>query len=182
MVELEQKEKENQVPAQSDNFDASFIDFLDPQNASFKETPGKLLSLKNGDKDYPRVTLNCSFPHSAKQQYISVRDPDNKEVGMIKDLDDFDMDTQTLLKKHLSFRYFCPVIQKILSLKEEFGYTFWETETTEGVCRFVIRRDGKSTGTFGKEILIVDVDGNRFVIPDVTKLSEKEYKQIELYI
>lgn len=164
------------------------IIYITPDKAEFSETEGHMLSLKFDGKDYPRVQLHRSFPHTNNNKYISVREFDNdnnatKEVGIIKDLFEFDKKDIDLLNKFLDIRYFAPVITKLMNVKDEFGYTFWETQTTQGACRFVVRKDSKSIiNVTGNEVLIVDVDGNRFVIPDISALSERELKLIELYI
>lgn len=159
------------------------INYLKPEETTFYETDGKLLAMKVGDKEFPRVQLHYSFPHSNNGLFISVRDADENEVGMIRTLDDFDAKTVELLKHYLELRYFAPKITSINNVRDEFGYTFWDTKTTEGDCRFVVRKDGKSVvNVSSNEVLIVDVDGNRFVIPDITKLPEKETRMVELYL
>lgn len=39
----------------------------------------------------------------------------------------------------MALRYFTPVIQKIHSIKEENGFSYWDTETDRGACRFTVR-------------------------------------------
>ena len=157
--------------------------YIDPSLAEFTETMGKILSLKYLDKEYPRVVLHRSFPHSNKKEFISVRDIDNKEIGMIRNITELDEKTERLFEQHLSIRYFTPKISKLINVKDQFGYTFWDTETSNGVCRFVVRKDSKNIQLLtNNEVLVIDIDGNRFVIPDVNALSAKEMKMIELYI
>lgn len=164
------------------------VAYLTPQNAKFTETAGRMLKLDYEGKEYPRVQLHRSFPHSDSRKFISVRsfDPEksvNDEIGLIRDMDDFDEQTAELLEKFLELRYFAPRITKLLNIKDEFGYTFWDTETDQGGCRFVVRKDSRSIiHDTGGEVLVVDVDGDRFVVPDVQALSDKEMKLIELYL
>ena len=51
-------------------------------------------------------------------------DEKDKEIGMIASLDDLPKSTARLLEDELNRRYFAPVIEKVLSVKEEFGYTY----------------------------------------------------------
>lgn len=158
------------------------IVYLTPDNAVFEETEGRLLSVKVGDKTHPVVYLHCSFPHTRKEEYISVRTIENEEVGMIRTLSEFPQDTVELLRKHMEFRYFAPKIERILDVKEEFGYSFWNVETTAGQCRFTVGRGNNIRFVVGQKLLITDVDGNRFLIEDVSSLSDKEYRMIETYL
>ncbi len=43
----------------------------------------------------------------------------------------------------MALRYFTPVIQKIHSIKEENGFSYWDTETDRGACRFTVRMGGR---------------------------------------
>lgn len=159
----------------------SDIRFLHRENAVFASSPGGMLSLRVDDETYPVVYLHCSFPHSDPERYISVRLPDDKEVGMIRSLSDFGGQTAELLREHIRIRYFAPAILSIKSIREEFGYSFWEAETTAGTCRFTVRSGGGNVKTVtDKKLLITDVSGNRFVIEDIGKLSDREYRMVEM--
>jgi hypothetical protein len=184
-VLIENKTVINETAEQKADSTLDVIDmgYIDPSQAEFTETEGKILSLKLFDIEYPRVVLHRSFPHTHKTEFISIRDIDNKEIGIIRDTCELDEKTQQLFERHLSIRYFAPNITKINSVKDEFGYCFWDTETTQGNCRFVVRRDSKNILSLANfEILVIDIDGNRFVIPDIRALSEKETKMIELFV
>lgn len=156
---------------------------LTPDNAVFEETKGHMLNVKVEDKLFERVLIHSSFPHTAPTKYVSVRTDENKEVGLIEDIDLFPNEQKELILKQIKLRYFAPDITKIISVKDEFGYTYWAVDTTSGECRFTVRNGGGSIiHPTGNKYLITDVDGNRFVIPDITRLTAKEYKMIDIYI
>ena len=120
-------------------------------------------------------------------EYISVLDKDKKEIGFIRSLDDFDEPAKTQLICELETKYYTPVIKKILSVKERYGFSYWKTECEFGEKSFTLqdtfRSIIKSPKSDGPErIFIVDVDGNRYEIPDVEALDRKSYKKIELYL
>ena len=85
------------------------------------------------------------------------------------------------IKKQLELRYFTPKITGINKVKEEYGYSYWDVATDRGPCRFTADQNGvvKLSQT---RLIINDVDGNRFELPDVTALSSKELRMIDLYI
>ncbi|BBI30873.1 DUF1854 domain-containing protein [Cohnella abietis] len=161
--------------------DAADIHYLTKVNAKFDKTEGQMLSVTVGEETHPVVYVHCSFPHTNKRMYLSVRTVENKEIGMIRSLDDFTEETVQLLEEQLHIRYFTPEISKVISVKEEFGYSYWEAETTAGLCRFTVRGGGGHAKLVTPVLLLVtDVDGNRFVIPDMSKLTDREYRLVEL--
>lgn len=157
------------------------IRYLDPAEARFEETPGGFVKLTLGaDEVYPRVALYRAFPFSYQDQYISVRDLEGNEIGMIKDLREFDEATARLITRELDRRYFTPVISRIENIKEEFGYAYWHVETDAGARRFTVRDMQVNVVLLAPQhVLIIDVDGNRYEIPDYTRLDAKSRRFIE---
>jgi hypothetical protein len=147
----------------------------------FQKTKGGFLSLRVAKKDrYPRVHLYRSFPLSRSAEYISVRDKDDKEIGIIEDLADFPPKTARLLMEELERRYFTPAIREIKSLKQEFGYTYWEVTTDSGFCRFTVKMGDNTVRYLTEDILLIfDVDGNRFELPEFEAIDKKHLKIVE---
>lgn len=161
--------------------DAAGIRYLTLDNAEFAETDGRMLSVRTSGEEHSPVYVHCSFPHTNRRSFLSIRTADNKEIGMIRDLDDFPEQTAALLERQMTIRYFTPEITKVIAVKEEFGYSYWEAETTAGLCRFTVRNGGGNVKFVAdNRLLIIDVDGNRFVIPQVDRLSDKEYRMVEM--
>ncbi|GIO32602.1 MULTISPECIES: DUF1854 domain-containing protein [Paenibacillus] len=161
--------------------DAAQIRYLSPADAAFTRTEGHMLNVNIGGQVHSGVYIQCSFPHTNKRIYLSVRTAENEEIGMIRSLDEFPDETQKLLEEQIQLRYFAPEITKVLSVKEEFGYSYWETETTSGLCRFTVRGGGGNIKLMTpNRLLVVDVDGNRFIVPELDRLSDKEYRMIEV--
>lgn len=155
--------------------------WLTPENASFSRKNG-LLRLSFGGKEL-RVSLRRNFPLEELWSFLSVLDEKEEEVGMIRDLSQFGKAEEELLRAELERRYYAPVILKILSLKERFGFSYWKVETAEGKMEFTLRDTYKSLVRLGgNRVFVLDVDGNRFVIPDLTALDRKSYRKIELYL
>ena len=167
---------------------------LTPQNAHFVPSKGCMISLtrehEEGEPEFfERVVVMRSFPITAPDEFLSVREPDTRkkgrgaEIGMIRRLSDFDDATRAIINAELELRYFTPVIQKILSVKEKFGYSYWEAETTAGKVSFVLNNPFSNIRVLeDQRIYISDMDGNSFVIPDPTALDRASYRRIEVYI
>lgn len=161
------------------------IHSLTPENAVFHETPGGFAALTHEGKEYPHVNIIRTFPFTAANEFLSVREIDGKqeEIGMIERLSDFDIPTVALIERQLELRYFMPSILQIYSIKEEYGHTYWSVLTDKGKCRFT-SASGSSGAVIqdGDRVIIKDSSENRFEIKDITKLSTKEMKKLDLYL
>ncbi len=161
------------------------INYLTPQNAVFYETKGGFAALRIGDTDYGHVNLIRTFPFSAPWEFISVRKLDGKqeEIGIIDNLKDFDKSVYNLIAKQLEIRYFMPKITKIVSITEEYGHAYWNVLTDKGKCSFATAAGASGAVTKnGNRIIIKDTDENRFEIEDVTTLTTKEFKKLDLFL
>lgn len=161
------------------------INYLTPKNCEFYETKGGFVGLRHGDKDYGHVNIIRTFPFSALWEYLSVREIDGKqeEIGIIDNLKKFDNSVFELIAKQLEVRYFMPKISKILSIKEEYGHAYWTVLTDKGKCSFATAAGSSGAVTKnGDRVIIKDSDENRFEIEDVTKLTTKEFKKLDLYL
>ncbi len=167
---------------------------MTPENTWFSKSVGGLISAKiinaeGVEEFFERVIIRRSFPITAPNEFLSVREPDTKkngrghEIGMIRDLGIFDKDTVDLLNAELEVRYFTPEITHIYSAKEKFGYTYMEAETSAGRVAIVLNSPFYNIRSLEDgRIIINDMDGNCFVIPDPKKLDRHSLKFIEVYI
>lgn len=174
--------------------DAVQIIYLDKNNAQFR-TKNNFLTLKakipneNGtveDKEYDRVFLHRAFPFDNPFEYISVLDADQKEIGLIRDVGVFETEVQEYLKAELGRKYFAQKLSKIIGIKERYGFSYWKAATEDGEeITFTLQDTFRSimkVGGESKRIFIIDIDGNRYEIPDLEKLEFKSYKKLELYL
>lgn len=142
----------------------------------------------NSDKtpvrqDLGRVYFHRCFPFESPDEYISVLNKDGREYGMILKLSELPEESQTIIRNELNRKYLCPIIERILSVKEKLDYSFWEVTTDKGKMSFSMHDTYRNIAKVGNGTLILtDVDGNRFRINDVSKLDRKSFKKIELYL
>lgn len=164
--------------------------YINKDNAVFARTAGGFVSLDLNEsiapEHYDRIRVVRSFPFTDRDKYISIRtiDEKSKEIGMIKDLStDVTPETRQMLEEQMDIRYFTPVIKKINSIKDEYGHAYFDVETNQGPCKFVIYMNSSSVVNLSDvRLLISDLDGNRFEIPDYTKLSARELKMLDLFL
>lgn len=160
--------------------------YINKENARFQRTEGGFVSLEYEGKKYDRVGVYRTFPFTDPEHYISIREADEKarEIGVILDLwADLIKEEAQMLKEQMDLRYFTPVIQKIIDIREEYGYAYFHIVTDFGECKFTIQMSGGSVVHLSEErILITDLDGNRYEIPDINILSANELKKLDLFI
>ena len=160
---------------------------LIPSNAVFKRH-NSLLSLTLTREDgllheEKRVILKRAFPFDMPWEYVAVLDANEREIGMIASLSLFDTDTESLLREELARIYYTPKIRRILSMKERYGFSYWQVETDDGEVTFTVQDTFRNLLRIGEDRLaIFDVDGNRFEIESLASLDRKSYKKIELYL
>lgn len=160
---------------------------IDSSNASFSMKNGFLtLSLdKDGEKvEYNRVFLHRDFPFEKLWEYISVLDADSKEIGIIINVADFNEETSVLLRTELERKYYCPEVKTIESLKERYGFSYWTVVTAEDrKVSFTMQDTFRNIIRVGQDkCLLLDVDGNRFIIESIAALDRKSHKKIEIYL
>ena len=167
------------------------IVFLNRDNAEFR-IRNHFLTMKaklpdgNGgtaEKTFDRVFVHRAFPFDEPENYISVQDEDKKELGMIRSLGDISEESAKAVISELGRKYYAPVILKIESLNERYGFSYWKVVTNAGEMNFTLQDTYRSILRVSSDrIFIIDIDGNRYEIPELEKLDSASYKKIELYL
>ena len=161
---------------------------IDATNATFCTKNGFLSMTKkeeNGEeKVYDRVCLHRDFPFELLWEYISVLDADQIEIGIIYKIDDFEGQAKKMLVTELERKYYEPRIKTITSLKERYGFSYWEVVCEDGRnVKFTMQDTFRNIIRVGDDrAILLDVDGNRFVIESIMGLDRKSHKKIELYM
>lgn len=168
---------------------AASVRYLTSKDIQFYETEGKLLGAVVDGRDAGRCDILRLFPLHQAEKYLSVRRQAegnrdrNTEIGIIEDLAIFPEKEQALLREDLAKRYFVPEIVKVKSAKEEFGHTYWETVTTAGDRNFTTFDMSTSLVRINENsILLIDVDGSRYLIPDIKKVGDKAMKVLDIWL
>ena len=160
------------------------IRFLDPKKLRFlMEDDGSITLEIEGEGRFKRVILRRAFPLTNPNRYISVRDSEDREIGMIRDLKELPAESRRVVEAELKRRYFVPVIKRIFALRERGGIVEWEVETDKGPRRFITHGIHEAVKDLGSgRLMITDVDGNRYEIPDWTELDPKSISPISRVI
>ncbi|MBL9137912.1 MAG: DUF1854 domain-containing protein [Verrucomicrobiales bacterium] len=152
--------------------EASRIVLLDPAKVRFSQHGASLRLTLEGDCCHRQVTVLRAFPWSSPERYLSLMDGADKEIGVLVDPDSLPPEDGELLRDALRRRYFVPRVTRILAARERFGTVDWEFETDRGIRRLTTRNLGESVHRPNPgRILLTDVDGNRYDIPDLEGLD-----------
>ena len=87
-------------------------------------------------------------------------------------MEDWDDVVKERLNDALNRRYLLRRIEKIHSLKLDFGFLEFDVETNTGRQKFTSRWTQSKALAFGDNgKLLIDTDDNRFVVPDIDQLD-----------
>ena len=154
------------------------IRYLGPSDIQFTRNDLSQLRAKLSDGTvYEDVLVYRTRPISDPSRYISIRvgatQSEQKEIGLIRSLESLAPEQRRLLKEELAKRYFIHIITRIDSIREEFGYLYWDCETDKGRREFPVPRwDQSKVVHVGDGChMVTDVDGNRYEIPNLEELD-----------
>jgi len=159
---------------------------------------------------FERVFLHRAFPFDNPYKFISVmgvfpkppeeegKEGDNspapppenttsfgdlKEIGIIAGLEVFGETVQGYLMNELDRKYFTPVIESIISVKDKYGFSYWEAKTSAGKTKFTVNDAYRNIIKINDDrIIINDVNGNRYEIQSLKALDRQSYGKIEIYL
>jgi hypothetical protein len=137
-------------------------------------TPDGRLTAHVGDRDVV-VQLRMCFPWSEPSRFISLRDDEDEEVGLVEDPSSLDAASRQALDLALAESGFVLLVRQILSVEEEVEIRQWAVETEHGRRTFQTHLDDWPRELPGGDLLIRDVAGDlyRLVRPDAMDSESK---------
>ncbi len=91
---------------------------------------------------------------------------------MIEDPEELPADSREAVRTELHRRYLTATVRQIVHARVEFGATYWTVETDRGTRDFVTQNlQENAIWLSDTHLLLLDVDGNRFEITDVSALD-----------
>ena len=132
---------------------------------------------------YTRVAVRRILPLSDPDRYISLGIGEEVEIGIIEEPSRLDSESLKILREELDKRYFTPIIRKVHHVKERFGIHDWEVETSRGRITFSVQGLHQNVRQFPPaRLLVTDVRGNRYDIPDYHRLDSHSFNQIQRHL
>jgi hypothetical protein len=157
---------------------------IDPSRLQlFYEPEGMARLTVANDRSYLKVKFALAAPLSRPRQYVSLMNGKGEEIALLPGLDALDPASRHVAERELQRRYLTCRIDRLVSVKQEFGVTYWEAETDRGLRDFVVR-DLQENCVWLSEthLLLIDVDGSRFEIPDRALLDERSQQLLDLVV
>jgi len=156
-------------------------DVIDPQQLRvFRDENQNLCAELVGRGRWTKVTVRLGFPYSDPDHYIFLMH-NEEEIGMLRDLSGLDAESQQLIRAALDKRYYIPRITRVLSVHETSSATLWVVETDRGQREFITRDRHNFRRIKGSDLIIVDVDGNRFRVPRDARFDVQSQRLLDLY-
>jgi hypothetical protein len=151
-------------------------------------THGALHVTVKDDRIYGGVYAAYAFPVAYPDGYISLihtagRGAKDVEIGIIRGLSDFPPQQAELVRQALARRYFVHVVTRISHVGWKYGFIAMDVLTDKGPASFLMRWQADRAVDYGQRgKVLIDVDENRYLIPDMDNLSPKELTDFRRYI
>jgi ATP-binding cassette subfamily B protein len=130
--------------------------------------------------------IRCRPVHDPRQ-FISLRYADGqgqeREIGLVRDLDEWPAEAQQLIEASLARRYFVHTIHAIHDIRLVNNYLNFDVDTDLGPQRFTMRWQhdrAQDHGPGGK--MLLDTDENRYLVPDVAALPERQRNAFQRFV
>lgn len=157
-------------------------EYLLPDECVFYVSDAGFIGAEIKGKRYDRVLLKRALPFGAPEDYICVSDIERNEIGILEHVSAFSQEQQTLIHKELTLRYFTPVISDILSIKEKMGHFYFDVKIGAVQKSFTVKDLSKNVRSHGENIDIIDIDGNRYRIEDLSAIAARARRKLEPYL
>lgn len=148
-------------------------EYLEASQIKIEVAPDQTLRALLPDRCATNVQVLRALPLSEENEFIILRDGQNKEIGILESLEGLDSNSDELIQIALRKRYFLPKILKINDIFERFNSADWDVETDRGRITIQTRAIHESVIELGEgRVLLRDNEDNRFEIPNLEALDE----------
>ncbi len=153
---------------------------MDPKSLKLFYEPKDRLRLTVGEeKSYHTVKPVWAAPLSRPGQYLAFLDGKGKEIVTLPDPSVLPPDSLLAAQEELRRRYLTATVRAVTHAKQEFGATYWSVQTDRGDRDFVTQNlQENAVWLSPTHILLLDVDGNRFEITDVSALDDASRRYV----
>lgn len=141
---------------------------------------GRLLLIE-GDRETP-VELRRCFPWSEPTKFFSLRDDDENELALVESLKDLDPESCAVMEIAAAENGFVFIINGIDHIEDEFEIRVWKVRTEQGPRTFQTARDEWPLDVPGGGLLIRDVAGDLFHIPDPEGLDKESQDRLWAFV
>jgi hypothetical protein len=164
-------------PASGANADLAF---LDPQALHFRREGTRLQMRQADEEEWQQVTLVRLFPLTDPDTWLSLLDQEGREVGVLLELSGLPPEAHALVSHELRRRYLVPEVQRVVSVGPRYDLMEWVVETDRGRTSFLTRNLREQQQPPGSNrVIIMDIEGNRYDVPDLDGLDPASRRRLE---
>jgi len=187
-----QKDNKNDTKENPTNknlgIDLSDLGIMDLAEAQFYIADGGFAGLKYKGEDYKHIVLRRIMPIDQPLHYISVADTENKEIAILKSVAELEKAQREVVEQELDNRYYSPQVLEIMSVRDKLGYVYMEMrlknkqgkEYDKSCAIKDVSRNIRMLSS--NSIIIFDVDGNRYVVPELSALNKQSLRKLDSYL
>jgi len=156
---------------------------FDGAKVHLKANADGTVQLTCGGRQFKSVRIKLGRPLYKPEDFATVFGSKGNEVGLLVNLSGLPASSSTVLEAHRLHHNLTTAISRVYSLTHQFGAAYWDVETEKGRRQFVIRGTTEHIRFLEDErLLITDVQGNRFEIPNLANLDPRSQRLIHLLL
>lgn len=141
---------------------------------------GLLWAKRNGEER--SVVVRRCFPWSNPSDYVSLRDNDENEFVLVKELFELDDESRETLEQALVEAGFVLEITAIKNIDEEIEIRNWNVVSRQGSRTFQTKLDDWPRSLPNGGLLIRDVAGDLYYVRDTASLDKKSKELLWAFV
>jgi hypothetical protein len=130
-----------------------------------------------GSRAAPVWVRRC-FPWTAPARFVSLRDGEEEEVALVRDLDELEPDSRRALETALLEAGFVLEVEAVESVEDEIEIRTFRVRTRQGPRRFQTLRDEWPRPMPGGGVLLRDVAGDLYLVRDPGALDRTSRERL----
>ena len=132
------------------------------------------------DRSYLKVKIVRAAPLTQPDKYVCFLDGKDEAICMVDDPFELGDENMGIVEEELAQRYLTARVQRVHTIRNEYGVSYWDVDTDRGRREFVAKSVAENAQMLGDHrMMILDVDGNRFEVEDITALDSRSAKLID---
>jgi len=140
---------------------------------------GQLALKRPGEEDVADIRIKRAFPWSGRNENISIRTNEGKELLLIDRLDQLESNLRNRITRWLDRHSFIPRITRINQVDVRFGFQQWDVETDRGPARFRVQEREDIRFLSDGRFAVKDADGNVYELKSLDQLDGPSRRAIE---
>jgi len=117
------------------------------------------------------VWVHRCFPWTAPGRFVSLRDQEEEEVALVRDLSELEPESRRVLQSAILEAGFVLEVESVESIEDEIEIRTFRVRTRQGPRRFQTLRDEWPRPMPGGGILLRDVAGDLYLVRDPQALD-----------